>query len=349
LAKSIKPDVQDDVTILPLTLASPVNIGAMMQLARILRRNHIDILHSHLFRASLAASPMGWLCGVPVVVETTHVRELWRRGWIKSHYFVDRIAGRFVDRYIAVSEANAQYLETTKRVPARKIVTIQNGCDLDKFDPERAKPLELKKQLGFAPDDPVLVVGARLEPQKGHRVLIEALPLIRAHFRNVRLVCAGDGSLRNELERLVDTLQLEQAVRFVGHQPVIADWLALGDIIVLPSFFEGLPLIAIEALAAGRPVVASAVDGTVEVVINETTGLTVSPGDARALADAILRLLRDPEFRMQLAEAGRRMVVERFSMGRQVEATQDLYLRAWREARGEISLGRADAVFPTSR
>jgi hypothetical protein len=109
----------------------------------------------------------------------------------------------------------------------------------------------------------------------------------------------------------------------------VADWLGLADISLLPSFHEGLPLVAIESLAAGRPMVASAVDGTPEVVVDGRTGYTCPPGDANGMADAICRFLRDPALRRRMGAAGRAWVLEHFSQEEQLRRTQELYLRNW--------------------
>jgi glycosyltransferase involved in cell wall biosynthesis len=236
--------------------------------------------------------------------------------------------GRFVDRYIAVSEANGRYLVNEKRLPARKVKVIQNGANLDRFHPSNPPP-GLKESLGFALDDPVLLVAARLDAQKGHRVLLDAIPLIQAEFPRVRLVCVGQGSLQEELERHVAKLGISEAVRFAGYYSDILPWLALADICVLPSFYEGLPLVAIETLAAGKAMVATAVDGTPEVIVDGRTGLTVPPGDVKALAAAIIRLLRDPALRGRLASAGREWVLSRFTQERQIRETEEFYLASW--------------------
>ncbi len=338
LAERLQPDLPDDVRLIPLCLGRPTQLGAALRFARIVRELHVDILHSHMFYSSLFASPIGALCRVPVIVETPHVREHWRRGWLKSRFFADRVIGGLVHHYIAVSEANARYLVEQKRLPPRKVVLIRNGIDLQRFHPARPEPGELRQSLGFEPGDPVLLVLGRLEPQKGHRVLLEALPVIRSRFPRVRLVCVGEGILRDELVRQTHALGLESAVRFVGYQSNVADWLTLADLSVLPSFFEGLPLAAIESLAAGRTVVATAVDGTPEVVVDMKTGLTVPPGDAARLADAICRLLHDAELRRRLASAGCQWVIENFSHAQQIEKTQQLYLSAWEQcAHGRTS------------
>ncbi len=330
--EKLQPDIPDDVELLTLRLRKPSHVASALRLARILRKRRVEILHSHLFYSSLFASPIGWLCRVPVTLETPHIREHWRQGW-KASFLVDRLVGRFVDYYIAVSQANARYLLEQKGLPVKKVVVIHNGCDLERFDPARQVPAGLKKSLGFDESDPVLIVVGRLEPQKGHSVLLKALPTVRSEFPRVRLVCVGEGTLRRALERQASVLGLGDSVRFVGYQTQVAEWLALADVTVLPSFYEGLPLVAIESLAVARPVVATAVDGTPEVVINGKTGLTVPPGDAARLAEAICRLLREPELRRSMGRAGREWVLERFSREQQIQRTQEFYLYAWEQRR----------------
>ena len=327
LARVLSRDVPPDVEVFPLFLESPKHGGAARQFARILRQRQVRILHSHQFRAGLVASPIGRWCRVPVIIETAHVRETWRKGWLKGSYAVDRLADRFIDRYIAVSHAIARYLVEEKRLPEKKITVIHNGCDLERFNPGHVAPAGLRSSLGFGEADPVLVVLARLEPQKGHRFLLEALPVVRSEFPHVRLVCAGEGELRSELECQVRSLGVEESVRFVGFQSHTEDWLALAEFTVLPSLYEGLPVVAVESLAAGKPMVATAVDGTPEIVLDGKTGLTVPAADPRRLAEAICRLLRDPQLRLQMGRTGRERVLAGFSHQQQVQRTEELYRR----------------------
>jgi glycosyltransferase involved in cell wall biosynthesis len=329
LANVLRADLPADVELLPLCLRNPRQLQTAYRLSRILRERRVDILHSHQFYSSLFASPIGWLCRVPIVVETPHGSERWRQGWFKSRFVVDRFIGRFVDHYIAVSEANARYLAEDKGLPRRKIVVIKNGCDVERFDPAYKPPAGLKASLGISQTDPVLVVAARLEPQKGHSVLLRALRTVRREFPQVRVICLGEGCLRGELESQVRNLNLGSSVHFLGHQSNIRDWLSLADFSVLPSLWEGLPLAVIESLAAGRAVVATAVDGTPEVVIDGKTGCTVPPEDPERLAEAICLLLREPGLAKRMGEAGRSWVTEHFTQERQIRETQDLYLRAW--------------------
>jgi len=349
-AEKIRPDLPADVELIPLLLRKPGQLANAARLAGIVRARRVDVLHSHQFYASLFASPLGAVCRVPLVVETPHVREQWRQGWLKSKFVVDRLAGRCVDCYIAVSHANAAYLVQTKGLPARKVVVIHNGSDLGRFDPAARPPARLKTGLGFGEDDAVVLVVGRLEPQKGHRILLDAMPLVHRACPRARLVCVGEGALRQELEARVAALGLDASVRFVGQQSKVAEWFALADVVVLPSLFEGLPLVAIEALAAGKAMVATAVDGTPEVIVDGRTGLTVPPRDAAALAAAISRLLRDPELRRALGTTGRAWVEEHFSQEQQIQRTQNLYLDALHRARRvAASASRACALPPRSQ
>src|SRR5271166_1970869 len=157
------------------------------------------------------------------------VRESWRRGWKANNFTVDRITGHFVDRYIAVSYANARYLVEEKGLPEKKVRVIQNGTDLSRFNPTHVPPPGLRAQLGIGAIDPVMLVTARLEPQKGHSVLLNAMPEVLREFPNAKVLCLGDGVLREELERQSRQLGLQENVRFLGFRSNVMDWLALCD------------------------------------------------------------------------------------------------------------------------
>jgi glycosyltransferase involved in cell wall biosynthesis len=333
LAGLLKPDLPRDVEVLPLEIRKPWQVNAALQFAEILRSRRVDILHSHIFYASLFASPVAWSCSVPMVIETPHVREYWRRGRLKSRFIIDRLVGHCVNRYIAVSQANGKYLAEEKGLPSQKISVIHNGSDLQRFRHVRCKSAALREKLGFQKEELVLLVAGRLEPQKGHSVLLSALPLVRRVFPKVRTVFAGEGALDQPLQKEVRELGLQGAVDFVGFQSNMEDWFSVADVTVLPSFYEGLPLSAIESLAAGTPVVATAVDGTPEVVVHGRTGLTVPPGATEELAAAISTLLADPELRARFGSAGRAWVEEEFSQEKQIKRTEDLYLSSLEQVR----------------
>lgn len=330
LAAKMKADVPEDVELIALDLHQPYQLRSMAKLGAILRKRQTGILHSHMFYSGLCASPVGWASRVPVVLETSHGREAWRKGW-KASFFVDRCVSRCVDRYIAVSQANARYLVEEKKLPSGKITVIYPGSDLTRFEANRKAPAGLAESVGIRLDDQVIVFVGRLEAQKGHRVLLDAMPRVLAALPNVKLICVGEGVLREALEAQVRDLNLQEAVRFTGYAGDMRDWLAIAHMTVLPSFYEGLPVTPIESLACGKPVVATAVDGTPEVVVDGKSGLIVPPGDPHRLADAICRMLSDRELAARLARDGHRWVLDNFSVQHMVRRTEQFYLQCWEQ------------------
>lgn len=323
LAEQLAPDVPGDVEILPIDFRQPYQLGRAWQLGLWLRRREIELVHSHMFRSSLCASPVARLAGVRAVVETSHGREHWRKGWLKSKFFMDRLVASSVDAIVAVSVATGEYLVSQKGLPPAKVRVIPNGIAPARF--EGGDGEHLRRSLAIPYGDPVLVSVGRLEPQKDHRTLLDAMALLRQEIVSPWLVLVGDGSLRLELEQQARDLKLADRVRFVGWRNEMADWLALADVVVLPSLYEGLPLTSLEALAATKPLVATGVDGTCEVVRDGQTGLTVPAGDAVALARTIRRALEDRVLAERLSRAGHELVCASFTESRQIARTSELY------------------------
>lgn len=297
------------------------------RLGRFIDRVRPQVVNPHLFRSTAVAAPLARWHGVPAVVETYHGREGWRRGVVRGSFLPDRLVARYVDRVIAVSEAARDFLAGPKRYPAEKIVVVPNGRDLSRFRPGRDREA-VRKELGFDGRTPVAGVVGRLEAQKGHAYLLEAWPAVLGEVPAARLLIIGDGSLRGTLEAHVDHRGLGASVLFTGFRTDIARLLDAIDVLALPSLYEGMPLTAIEAGAMARPVVATAVDGTPEVVRDGSTGLLVPPADPPALARALSALLGDPDRAQRLGAVARTAALERFDLTRQVEATARVYRSA---------------------
>ena len=314
------------VKCLPLEFSSKLDVLTGARLLRFIRRENIAILHCHLFTASFFGAGIARMAGVGAVLETCHGPEVWRMGkGLRASFWVDRQIGRLVDKYIAVSHAAERHLVRNKRVPKNKIRVIHNGRDLDRFasaSPNRR--LATRAALGLT-DEPTLLAMARLDEQKGHRHLIDAIAIAAEKRPNLVTLLAGEGPLEHSLRAQCARLGLGDRVRFLGYRRDVPELLEAADVVVLPSLYEGLPLVAIEALAAGRPMVATEVDGTPEVVIHEQTGLLVPAANPVALAAAIERLLDDPALAARLASEGRKFVRENFAVQQQIEQTAALY------------------------
>ena len=298
--------------------------GDVGHLARFIDRVRPDIVNPHLFRSVVVAAPLARWHRVPAVVETYHGREGWRCGPIRGSFLPDRLLARFLTRVIAVSEAARDFLVRVKRYPADKVVVVPNGRDLSALVPGRERE-SARKELGLDYHTPIVGVVGRLEDQKGHRYLLDAWPAVTRDFPDARLLVVGDGSRRATLEAQVGALAIAPSVIFTGFRADVARMLDAIDVLALPSLYEGMPLTAIEAAAMARPVVATAVDGTPEVVEHGVTGFLVPPANPPALGGALVTLLADGERARQMGAAGRRRTLERFDLGRQVEATAAVY------------------------
>ena len=311
--------------IFPVDLYRRSHVGPMKQLMEILRRERITIAHSHQFFATLFLAPLAKVCRVPFVVETTHLREAWRRGWLKRSYLIDRLVYTLVDRFVAVSQSNLRYLVDDKHCRPSRVVQIYPGRDMSRFEATRTEAERTRHHYGVGAADLLLVHVARLAPQKGHQYLLDALPFVRTRVPNVKVLLLGDGELRSALELEVKRRGLDDVVIFAGFQSSVPRFIEAADLVVLPSLFEGLPHAVLESAAMGKAIVASAVDGVPEVVRDGETGLLVPPRDSQRLAEAIVSLLGDDARRARMGAAAREFIRETFSVARPVKDHVRLY------------------------
>jgi len=316
----------EDIDVRPLSLNSPRHIAGAAKLARLLSREKSEIVHSHMFWSSLFASPIAWSCRVPIVVETLHGSEAWRKGW-KAKCNIDRYTTHFVSKYIAVSASDAQFLALRKKVSADKIATIHNGIDLGRFSTSRGRRLRARRSLGFNDDDLVLIMVARFHPGKGHSVLISAMGELLNMHPNLRLICLGEGEGESDVRRACDEFGVTARVRLAGFQPNVSEWLAAADINVLPSFYEGFPLTVLEAMASGLPSVATNVGGIPEAIEDGISGILVPPGDPAKLANALSFLLRNTHVREAMGKAAHLRANRWFGIEKQVRETEKMYLQ----------------------
>ena len=285
------------------------DLRVLFRLGRIIRAERPDIIHAFLGHANLAASLVGRPLGVPVIIWSYRDVEVWKT---RAHWLVDRMGARWADAVTCCSEAVRQFVLARLGGPESKLVTIHNGVDPDAFGvSSSASRLRLQLREGEA----VIGTVTRLdEPKKGLAVLLHALAEVarRAGVPAWQCLLVGDGPARDRLERLAAKLGLRDWVVFAGERRDVASVLPALDVFVCPSLYEGFGIAIVEAMAAGRPVIASSVGGIPEIVVHEETGLLVPPGDAPALADAIAALLSRPDLARAMGARGRERVRERF-------------------------------------
>ncbi len=300
----------------------PFDPAAAGRLARRLRLDGVDLLHCHLPEAGVVGRVAARVAGVPVVY-TEH--SLW-----DHHHPVARTLNRATigwnARVIAVSEAVRRCVLAGARVPSHRVITIPNGIDVTRLEGQATSSTGLRRPLGIP--DGVHVVGTvgSLAPVKGHRYMLAALALLRARGWQVHGVIVGrDRGELAALRRLASRLQIGNHVTFAGERADAVGVMGTFDVFVLPSVGEGMPVTLLEAMALGRPVVASGVGGVPEVLRHGREGLVVPPGNAGALADGVEALLRDPAMASRLGKKARERVLAEYTVDRMVGRYQQVH------------------------
>ena len=301
-------------------LGSARTLRAIVAAARALRRGRIDVVHGYQWRPALVGALAGRLAGVPLRLASkrslTGEDRQAERAW--------RHIARQVDTVIV--NADALRVEGEQRGMRCRWVLLQNGVDTDHF---RLAPPDAgtRAALGLDPQRPVVGTIGRLEDRKGHDQLLRAAGTMLAggNGRRPQIVIVGDGPLREKLQAQAHSLGVADSVRFVGTVADVRPSLAAMDVFVLPSHAEGMSNALMEAMAAARPVVATAVGGNTEVVVDGKTGVLIPPADPAAIADAIAALLRDPDRAAGLGAAAREFVTRRFGARARVAELAQLY------------------------
>jgi glycosyltransferase involved in cell wall biosynthesis len=246
--------------------------------------------------------------------------------------------GHFFDYIVCISSAIVAQCAKKRYIEPSRLVLIPSACDVGTFERAREARSARREEFGFQPDEVVVVMSGRLRPEKGHDLLLAAMPRILEAAPNTRFLLLGSGSLKGELENQLERQQLKPYVRVVGFRTDVADCLAAADIAVQPSRSEGLGTAVLEASAAGLPVVATRVGGIPDIVVHAETGFLVEPENPQELAEAVLRLVRDPELRVSLGAAGRARVATLFSVEVLVEKTEAFYRKILAQSVG-LSVG----------
>jgi glycosyltransferase involved in cell wall biosynthesis len=302
-------------------LAPLFNPLALLRLVRVLRDEGVTVLQTHGARSNVYGRLAGWLAGVPCIVSTVHnsindydVNPL--KQWIYA--MVLRWTSPLAHRIICVSEATRRDVMDGCPAVAERAVTIRNGIEQASLD-RKGHGARIRAEWRCE-QGPVLVVVARLAEHKGHRYLIDALPALLSEWPTLSCLFVGEGE-REPLQALAEQVGAREACRFVGTTDNVADFYAAADVVVLPSLSEGFPFVVLEALAMGKPMIATHVNGVREIIEHDRTGLLVPPRDAQALQGAIQRALRDPVWAAQMGQAGRDCVAAAFTSQRMLQDT----------------------------
>lgn len=288
------------------------------RLKRLLAAQNPHVLQAFMFHANLLGRVAARRADVKTVVAGVRVAERAAR-W---HVWLDRLTQRWVDRYVCVSQAVADFSAKQAGLPSEKLVVIPNGIDLDRYP--AAKPADLR-EFGIATGRRAVTFVGRLEPQKSVDWLIATAPEWLAKVPDCDLLLVGNGPMRSSLERASKVAGIADRVHFTGWRADVPEILAASSLLVLPSAWEGMPNVVLEAMASRRPVVATDVEGVRELLGPNAPRQTIRHGDSQMLADAIVALMLDPELSNATGRANRHRAEESFGITRMVKVYEDLW------------------------
>ena len=303
------------------------DLTGLIRLNRFLRQQRYRIVHTHTSKAGFIGRLAARLAGVPTIVHTVHGFAFHEQspGYVRWFYStLERIAAPWCDRLVSVSEFHRDWALALRICDAGRITAIPNGIAAPERNPEIA-PAESRRRMGVPDDDLLILTMSRLAGDKGLDYLIEALAALPPDLRKVRLVVAGDGPVRAPLEQLARTRGISARVTFLGFRDDVGDLLAACDLVALPSLREGLSIALLEAMSAGKPIIATSIGSHRELASQADIALLVPPADARSLCDAIVRMAGDPAMMTRLGAGARALFERRYTEDRMLGSYRRLY------------------------
>lgn len=304
------------------------DLRALIRLVRLIHQEKPDIVHTHTAKAGTLGRLAAKLTSVPIIIHTFHGHVFHSYfGFFRTQFFLwmERLLAKFTDVIITVGEQQRREIISYKIAEPDKIVSVPLGLNLERFINSTAEAGELRSELGTSQDSLLVGIVARLVPIKNHVCFLKAARLVLERNDKAWFVVVGDGELRVELESKARDLKIESRVIFMGFQHNLEKIYAGLDIVTLSSYNEGLPVALIEAMAAGKPVVSTEVGGVRDLILDGNNGLLVPSNDHKALAEAIIYLLRKPDRRAMMGRAGREKAYPDFDKKRLVGDIDNLY------------------------
>lgn len=334
----VKKVQSEEIPIEVVPMRAKIDIRVIFKIAQFAHRNRIALIHTHSIRTNLLGRIVGKIEKVPVV---THVhgsplhetKNILKR---RFNYWIERLINQWSNYHICVSYALKDRLES-KKVPKKRIEVIPNGIELNRFRPNHGshKPnldkLPARKKLGLDSKTPVISMTALFRPIKGAKYLIKAMPHVIKKYPKTSCLLVGEfkrKSYQKKLMNLSKSLNLEGKIHFLGFRSDISGILAASDMVVLPSLLgEGLPTAILEAMAMGKPVIATSVEGITEIIQEGETGFLVPSGDYQKLAQVIIHILENPEMASRIGSKAQTKVRQQYSAKSMVQKIEQVYFK----------------------
>ncbi len=294
---------------------------AYRRLVRFLKERRFDVVQTWIFAANVYGRLAARRAKVPVVITAEMAVDLWKG---RSQLAIDRWLARWTNRVVGNSQAVVDFYRKAG-VPEDRLACILSGIGDE--EPPEVDRAAVRRELGLPEDAPLILFAGRLAPQKGVDDLLAALDLLQHVQPELRTIVVGDGPQRDLLAERIRAFRLDvdRRVQLLGHRDDVPRLLAASDLLVLPSLYEGLPNVVLEAMRFRKPVVATAAPGTTEVVEDGVTGLLVPVRSPKELARALRQLVRDPDLAHRLGEAGRARAEAKFRAEIMVARFAELY------------------------
>ena len=300
---------------------------ALLRLTRFIKRGNYTIVHTHSSKAGILGRWAAKLAGTPVIVHTVH-------GWghtprqhpaVQQFYIrLEKLTLPITNRLIVVSPRDVEKGVTAGIGNPADFTLIRSGIELNRFGHPRRSAIDMRTELGIPAEAPVVGTVTRLSPQKAPLDFVNAASRISRQISNCYFVMVGDGPLRPDVERLAQELGIADRLILTGLRRDVPELMATFNVFALSSLWEGLPRVLPQAMATGLPIVATAVDGNAEAVVDGETGFLVPPENPQALAAAIINLLRAPKLAQKMGQAGKKRATE-FGARKMVDDIAALY------------------------
>lgn len=300
-------------------LRHPLDFTCLREMIAMLRAERVEVVHSHEFTMALYGTACSRWLGRPHVITMHGNQTMTRRA---RRRVLLRAAFRYSAATVAVSADTKRFLDAALHLPGDLVRVVANGVPLQAGNRERGRA-----ELAIAPEERLVLAVGSLVPRKGHAVLIRALAALGSDV-SWRLAIAGGGAERDGLAALAGELGVQERVRLLGHRDDVPDLTAACDVFAMPSLWEGLPLALLEAMVAGKGIVASRTAGIPEAITDGVEGMLTTPGDVPELAAALRRLLTNGEWRTRLALAAQARAAAEFSIDSMADAYERIYVEA---------------------
>ena len=327
LKATVFPDLVRDLT-------PKCDLKIIPELALFFRRGCFDIVHTHTSKAGIMGRLAARLAGVPILVHSPHghiyskggkIPGVWNHPARRRFYWhLEKFTNSFTHAVVTLTEREREEQTALGLGPRSKFLAVHNGIDAELFARVAANRVRMRKEFGYAGSDFVCAMTGRITSEKGHSVLLHAAGILKSSAPDVKFLIAGEGPLLAELKSESELKALSN-VMFLGFRSDVPDVLSAADALILPSLYEGLGLSALEAMAAGLPVIASRVGGVPEVVHDGETGILFTAGDGTALAREIKFLFTNRKTAGMMGEKGKALVIETFSTERMILKLDGLF------------------------